>query len=555
MGKNSNYSLFGPRRTIPQKFWVFLLMALVASVVFDVVNMAVNQSVRADDKTEKVENKSDENHDDHEHETSEDGKESHTGHGDGHEGEHHAGGHQDPVSPIVLAMAIILVAAKLGGDLFERVQMPAVLGELVVGILIGNMALLTSPFVEDGGWKALEFFKVQEVHSIDELETDDAEETIHELEAEIQSFNPYSTGAVLKMLAGIGVLILLFEVGLESSVAEMVSVGTSSIIVAILGVIAPMGLGWGVGYLMVPELGWQVHAFMGATLCATSVGITARVLKDIGCSQKRESQIILGAAVIDDVLGLIVLAVVSGVISTGSLDPMELGMIVLKAFGFLVGAVFLGNIIFTRPLFKFASYLRGHGMLVACSLVICFGFSFLSNYVFGLAPIVGAFAAGLILEHAHYRELGAKENTELEHAIQPISAVLVPIFFVQMGIQVDLTSFANTDVLLLAGALSVVAIIGKQVCSLGVMEKGLNVWAVGLGMIPRGEVGLIFADEGKKLTTVVDGVKKSVIDDGTFSAIVVMVIVTTMITPPVLKWAMLSGDKLESADGDPPADE
>jgi len=441
------------------------------------------------------------------------------GHEDGHASDDHGGGHNDPVAPVLLAIVLILFAAKTGGDIFERLSLPAVLGELSVGVLLGNCALLT-------GWDGLDvFFKIPEATT-----------------------DLYNTAAILKILASIGVILLLFEVGLESTVHEMMSVGVSSLLVAILGVVVPFGLGWFVGWYFIPEEGWQVHSFIGATLCATSVGITARVLKDLGKHQQRESKIILGAAVIDDVLGLIVLAVISGIIVQGSVNLPGLMTVIFKAFGFLFGAIVLGSVLFTRPLFKAASFLHGHGMLVSTALVICFGFSWLANLV-GLAPIVGAFAAGLILEKAHYKDLGDRANHSLEEALAPLSAMLVPIFFVQMGSQVDLASFKDPSVWGLAGAITVAAIIGKQVCAFGVREKGLNRLAVGLGMIPRGEVGLIFADVGSKLE--VDGHK--VINKETFSAVVVMVMVTTMVTPPLLKWA-LSRDK-ETSDDSPPSED
>lgn len=450
-------------------------------------------------------------HDEHEHEG--ESHEEHAAHGEAHGHDDHGSGHADPVTPILLAIIIVLFSAKVGGDVFERVGMPAVLGELVVGVLIGNCLLLT-------GWDGLEFLKP--VHNPDSI----------------------GAGEVIDMLARIGVLLLLFEVGMESSVKQMMSVGVSSLLVALLGVIAPMGLGWGAAALIIPEQGWQVHMFLGATLCATSVGITARVLKDLGKSDLRESRIILGAAVIDDVLGLIVLAVASGVIQTGSVDPAAIGTIVVQAFGFLIAAILIGNYVITRPLFKFFSILNGHGLLVVSALLICFFFSWASNFL-GLAPIVGAFAAGLILEKVHYRELNEREHHELEEAIHPLSAVLVPIFFVQMGLMVDLSSFSESSVWLLAGALTVVAIIGKQVCAFGVTEKGLNKMAVGLGMIPRGEVGLIFANIGLGLKTP-DGV--SIISSNTYSAVVVMVMITTMVTPPLLQWAL-------SKDAEPSTDE
>jgi Kef-type K+ transport system membrane component KefB len=333
------------------------------------------------------------------------------------------------------------------------------------------------------------------------------------------------------------VVLLLFEVGLESSVAGMMAVGASSFLVAVVGVITPMALGWGVGLWLIPDRGWQVHMFIGASLTATSVGITARVLKDLGRSQQRESRIILGAAVIDDVLGLMVLAIVQRIIQSGSdFSAGSIAIDILKAVGFLFGAILLGNQL-TRPLFRAATYLRGHGLLVVTSLVICFAFAWLASLVH-LAPIVGAFAAGLILEKVHYQELGQKEEVELEEALKPLTALLVPIFFVQMGIMVDLRSFTDPAVWGLAAAVTAAAIIGKQVCYFGVLERGLNRLAVGLGMIPRGEVGLIFAAVGSGLTSPSG---ERIVDADTYSAVVVMVILTTMVTPPLLKWAMTRG--------------
>lgn len=419
---------------------------------------------------------------------------------------HAEGGHSNPVAPLLAAMILILLLAKVFGDVFERIGLPAVLGELTVGIILGNIALMS-------GWHGLDFLKAP---------------------AEGVSGNPYDPGAALKMLAEIGVVLLLFQVGLESTVGDMLKVGASSFLVAILGVVAPILLGLGTGWLLLHDDPWQVWLFLGATLCATSVGITARVLKDLGRSQQRESQIVLGAAVIDDVLGLIVLAVVSGIIQKGAdFDAMSLVWIVVYAVGFLFGAILLGNHLVTKPLFKIAMFLRGHGLLVTTALLICFGFAFLANLV-GLAPIVGAFAAGLILEKAHYHDFEKKEDVELEKALEPLTALLVPIFFVQMGIMVDLASFANPSVWVLAGAITFVAILGKQVCAFGVLEKGLDRLSVGLGMIPRGEVGLIFAAVGASL--VANGEK--VVSPEIYSAIVVMVIITTMVTPPLLKWSM-----------------
>jgi Kef-type K+ transport system membrane component KefB len=332
------------------------------------------------------------------------------------------------------------------------------------------------------------------------------------------------------------VLILLFEVGLESTVGQMLRVGASALLVATLGVAVPFALGWGVGAWLLPEQGSYVHAFLGATLTATSVGITARVLKDLDRSQSNEARIVLGAAVIDDVLGLVILAVVTGIITAadrgGSLQAGSIVLILAKAAGFLVGALVLGVLV-SRRLFSLASKLRARGVLLATGLSLCFLLSWLSG-VIGLAPIVGAFAAGLILEDVHYRDFVNRGEHGLEEVIHPISSFLVPIFFVVMGMRTDLESFLEPGVLGLAAALTVVAIAGKQVCGFGVLGKGIDRLTVGLGMIPRGEVGLIFANIG--LTLSVGG--QRIINEATFSAVIVMVIVTTMVAPPALKWSL-----------------
>jgi Kef-type K+ transport system membrane component KefB len=408
------------------------------------------------------------------------------------------GGHTDPVAPALLSLAIILIAAKLGGELLTRIGQPSVLGELVVGVVLGNVALTGATGLE-----------------------------------------PLKTDTFIDLLSRLGVIILLFEVGLESTVAQMLKVGLSSLLVATLGVVAPFGLGWAVGAWLLPGSSIFVHAFLGATLSATSVGITARVLQDLDRSQGSEARIILGAAVIDDVLGLVILAVVSGVIAAadrgGSLSYGSVGLILCKAVVFLVGSLFLGVLLSPR-LFHLASKLKARGVLLALGLAFCFLLSWLANLI-GLAPIVGAFAAGLILEDLHYRDFVDRGEHSLEELIHPIAGFLVPVFFVLMGMRTDLRSFADPKVIGLAAALTAVAIIGKQACSLGVIGRGIDRLSVGLGMIPRGEVGLIFANIG--LTLAVKG--EHIITPSTYSACVVMVIVTTMVTPPALKWSLGRG--------------
>jgi Kef-type K+ transport system membrane component KefB len=306
-------------------------------------------------------------------------------------------------------------------------------------------------------------------------------------------------------------------------------------------VIVPTALGWGFGAFFLPDQVWPVHMFLGAALCATSVGITARVLQDLGQSQRKESRIILGAAVIDDVLGLVVLALAAGVVNamnsaaSGGDSQFSLGMvgaIVVKALGFLLAALVLGQFI-SRPLFKVASFLRGRGLLIVSALAFCFLFAWAADQA-GLATIVGAFAAGLVLEDTHYKELVEDEGDHhLESLLHPLVHLFVPIFFVEMGMHVDLRSLVDVKIVILASGLSAIAILGKLACSLGVLERGLNRLSVGIGMIPRGEVGLIFAAIGLRLH--IGG--EHILTESTYSALVVMVIATTIVTPPLLKWA------------------
>ena len=239
---------------------------------------------------------------------------------------------------------------------------------------------------------------------------------------------------------------------------------------------------------------------------------------------------------IDDVLGLLILAVVTGAVAAadggGSLSYGALGLTVLKAAVFLFGALFLG-VRLSRAVFRFGARMQASGVLLALGLGTCFFLSWLAA-VLGLAPIVGAFAAGLVLEDVHYRDYVERGEHTLDELIKPISSFLVPVFFVIMGMRTDLRSFAIPGVAVLAIALTVAAVLGKQACALGVTKKGVDRVVVGVGMIPRGEVGLIFANIGATLT--LGG--KPIVDRALFSAIVFVVMATTLITPPALKWAL-----------------
>jgi Kef-type K+ transport system membrane component KefB len=404
-----------------------------------------------------------------------------------------ASGH-DEQARILLALAFVLVGAKLFGALVERLGQPAVLGELLFGVLLGNLALFGGP-------------------SLLQLE---ASETF-------------------AILAEMGAILLLFEVGLESTPKDMMAVGLPATIVAVVGVVTPMLLGYGVDQVMHGQDSWLAHAFVGAMLAATSVGITARVLQGAKAIKTPSARIILGAAVIDDVLGLVVLAIIAGVIQAAAagttLDAAGIAAIVLKAFVFLVGAILIGSRLSPR-IFRQALAIHSAGLVQALSLSLCFGLAWLATKA-GLAPIVGAFAAGLVLEDVHFEGLVKRGEKPLHESLHPLTALLVPVFFVRMGLLVHVDNFLKPGVLGFAALLTVAAMVGKWVCGLAV-PRGVSGVTVGLGMMPRGEVGLIFAGIGASL--VLDG--QPVVNPETYAAAVFMVVVTTMATPPLLLWSL-----------------
>ena len=406
-----------------------------------------------------------------------------------------AAGHGDGLSDLLLALVVLLPAAKFSGALAERWGQPAVLGELVAGLIIGNLSVLG-------------------VGGLDYLKTDPG----------------------LEMLAQLGVILLLFEIGLDASLADLMKVGASSLLVATVGVVLPFVLGWFASAWLLPDQSYYVHTFIGATLCATSVGISARVLQDIGAVRTREAKIILGASVIDDILGLLILAVVAGMIDGADqgvpLSLASVGYLVGSAVFFLAGALALGIWLIPHIFRHAAKATRRAVVMFTLSLTLCFLLSYLSVLI-GLAAIVGAFAAGLILERVPFDQILHAEELSPDKMLHPLSAFLVPLFFVQMGLKIDLASLFRLDVLGLAAALTAAAIVGKQACGLGALERNLSRLAIGIGMIPRGEVGLIFAGIG--LTLFVNG--ERILNDAVFSAILVMVMVTTLVTPPLLQWS------------------
>lgn len=390
--------------------------------------------------------------------------------------------HQDPLAITWLGLAFVSLLGLIGRAAARGVGQPAVLGELLVGIAAVNLAAL-------------------------------GEVSLTKVVTGVHEF------------ANLGVILLLFLIGLETRVGQMLKVGRSSILVAVVGVTVPLVLGLGSAYYLLPQWGLTTHLFIAAALCATSVGITARVLKDLGRIEGREAKIVLGAAVIDDVLGLILLAVVSAMASATDWDLAP----VLKTLGlsaaFIGLAIAIGPFIVRRVIAAF-QFLDHERFKLFFSLSFCFAMAWIASEI-GLASIVGAFVAGLIINDEDFGKKD-QENETLEQLISPIEGFFAPVFFVTMGLRVDLGAFFSVEILSLALALTLVGIAGKMVCGLAA-GRGVNRWAVGLGMVPRGEVGLIFAAAGKAL---------GVIDDGIFASVVMMIVLTTLVTPPALRWTL-----------------
>jgi Kef-type K+ transport system membrane component KefB len=413
------------------------------------------------------------------------------------------------VSITLLWIAVVLIAAKIG-SLVEQFGQPSVLGEILMGVILGNLVLVG-----------------------------------------VDVFEPIKHDGILAFLSELGVIILLFQIGLESNIQEMRKVGVRALLVAIVGVVAPFILGaFVVGPWLLPGLDTVAYLFLGAALTPTSVGITARVFKDLGKLRTKEAQIVLGAAVLDDVFALIILAVVSAIVTVGAVSVGMVSWIVAKAILFLVGSIVIGHLLAPTLGKVFSKIHTGVGMKFTLAVSFCLIFAYIAGFI-GLAPIIGAFAAGLILDPVHFRYFKApkmvhdvnklmknesddlKQKMEkviephshrhIEYLIEPLAYFLVPIFFILTGMSVALETLFNTEIILVALAISATAIVGKYVAGFVAGKVKQNI--VGMGMVPRGEVVLIFAATGKGL---------GVLSDDLFSVIVVMVIITTLIAPPIL---------------------
>jgi len=389
------------------------------------------------------------------------------------------------IPSLFLVLATMLVGAKLLGELAERIGQPAVLGELVAGVVLGGSVLGVVP--------------------------------------------ASGTAAdVVRVFAELGVVLLLFEIGLETDLREMFRVGTASLSVAMVGVILPFALGF-VYWAYLPHAAsggttdlTTAAVFVGATLTATSVGITARVLSDLSRMNTQEARIIIGAAVIDDVIGLVILTVVSGMAAGASVSAFGILRISAVAVGFLVIAVLVGRFAVPR-LFDLVVRMRVRYVLLVFAFAFALGLSAVAA-VAGSALIIGAFAAGIILS-------GTNQFDTIEREVRPVASIFAPIFFVSVGASVNLrlldpTQEGSAGLLGIAGALIVLAIAGKIAAGWAAPWVAYRRIVVGVGMVPRGEVGLIFADIGRR---------SGVLNEAVFGAVLLMIMVTTLVAPPALK--------------------
>jgi len=401
-------------------------------------------------------------------------------------------GSLDELGRLALGLALLLPAALVGGHIATRFGQPAVLGELLAGMLLGNLPGL-------------------------------------------QGLRSLGSNSYLDILAQVGMLLLLFEVGLGLSVRDLSSVGPSSFVVAVIGTVASVVMGTLVAHFLMPAAPTAAHLFLGAAIAATSVGITARVLRDMNTSRDREAKIILGAAVVDDVLALVLLGAVTAWVTpaaAGMAPGAAIAALPMKTVGFLVLAVSLGTWL-TPHWFEQAAKLRTQGALLGVGLCFCFLLAWAANAI-GLSPLVGAFAAGLVLEDTHSELFVQRGERSLGELLEPMISFLVPVFFVLVGLRTNVSLLAHPALLALALALTAAAIVGKLACAAGVFADGAKRLTVAIGMVPRGEVTLVFAALGSTLR-VGDA---PLLDERGYAALVAVVVLTTLVTPPALKWSL-----------------
>ena len=407
--------------------------------------------------------------------------------------------------------AIVLVIGRMG-DIVQRFGQPPVIGQLVMGMVISAV-----------GFMGVEFM------------------------------NEIKTEPTISFLAALGAALLLFSIGLESNLASMKNVGLNAVIVATIGVAVPFFLGtWVLGPVFFGDESSSARLFIGASLVATSIGITASVFRALGITRSRAAQTVLGAAVLDDVFGLVILAVVAAIASGGEASIRMVTELTLKAFGFLAIAIALGMLLANPVLKFFRSISSSEGMMVSVAVGIALLYGYLAQ-VFGLEPIIGAFAAGLVLEPAYFSDYDEPDivsqmrgldipdestqmqvsaigfharHSQIEHMIGTLNHVFVPVFFVYTGMLIDIESLLKPELYVVALIVTIAAVFGKIVAGVAAKGASKEKLLVGVAMVPRGEVGLIFAATGKGL---------GVLSDDLFSVIIIAIVLTTLIVPPLLR--------------------
>jgi Kef-type K+ transport system membrane component KefB len=415
------------------------------------------------------------------------------------------------LSGVLLTLVIIYLASKVGSEIARRLDLPPVLGELVAGVIVGVSALRLVIFPE-GGFTASDSVVMSVLQILNQL----SPEAVNSVFAQ--------QSEVISVIAELGVIVLLFEIGLESDMRQLKEVGIQAFVVAFIGVTAPFAAGT-LGLMYFFHVAAIPAIFAGAALTATSIGITSKVLAEIGQLKSKEGQIIVGAAVIDDVLGIIVLAVVASLAKTGEVDITNVAILLVSAIAFLFGSILLGGF-FNKTFVAIVDKLKTRGNIVIPAFIFAYIMAFIGNAIH-LEAILGAFAAGLVLDETDARK-------ELDELIKPVADLLVPVFFVTVGARADLSVLnpmipENRSGLLIAIFMLAVAIIGKVITGWVVFGiPDINRLAIGVGMVPRGEVGLVFAGIGTA---------SGAIDKPLEVAIIIMVIMTTFLAPPFLRIA------------------
>lgn len=412
---------------------------------------------------------------------------------------------------LLIALVVLFALARVGSALVSRFGLPGLIGEIVIGIIIANLAF--------DGFNLMEMLGLRLPDPM--VDINDAGSTNYQ---------------IVYTFAELGVIFLLFTVGLETKVKDLMDSGRAALFCAVLGVIIPFIF----GFILVMTLGdgHMNHAlFLAAAMVATSVGITARIIKDMHLMDTKEARIIIAAAVIDDILGMIVLAIVQGMVQSGELSIVEIAKITIQAVVFVLAIIAVCKWVVPKVYDYFDNHRKvkesqgkvpASANMLVLAIIVCLAMSAFAEWI-GLAAIIGAFLAGMLFaDHAW--------EWDLEHKIDSITSFLLPFFFLNVGMQVNIFSLSNGSVALLAVVAIVLALISKYIgCGIGakigdrtIDRQSFNI--IGVGMMPRGEVGIIIATIG--LGIVVNG--ERAMSEELYTVVVLMSVITTIIAPPIL---------------------